>query len=465
MLERDESKLDNVIICNIAEIQLQFQKIELFKRILMYSVTQLQVQAFVDGVGASIAMLERDENKLDNVIACNNFFSQMFGGVSRLTETTPFMLKDLIPRYNRMEFMDQVNQCFTEQIPLEFQQAFDSKNGTRWWRISLKPILDEQEKSYRLLITGQDISSKIELEHKLKITSSRFASVIEAAYDCIITINQREKIVLFNKAAQELFGYNEGEMLGQSIEVLIPEQYRDGHAAYVDKFAHSPIKSRQMEERNRVFGQHKDGSQFPVEIAISKINVGGMVEFTAIVRDISDKVRLMDHLAKQASTDPLTGLLNRREFEEQGKIMFALARKNKEPLSILMLDIDKFKDINDNYGHDVGDEVLQLLSRVGSMTVRHLDVFIRLGGEEFVILMPDTYKEQGLAMAERVRKIFETQSFEHNWNGEPIPFTVSIGVAIMSEDDSSVDQMLKRADEALYDAKDGGRNRVAFGEG
>jgi len=260
-----------------------------------------------------------------------------------------------------------------------------------------------------------------------------------------------------------MFGYYEEEVLGKPIEMLIPDRYHANHPKLVDNFSRSPITSRQMEERNRVYALHKDRTEFPVEIAISKINVGGMTEYTAIVRDIGDKIRLIDNLANQASTDHLTGLLNRREFEEKGKTMFAEARRSNLPLSILMLDIDKFKTINDTYGHDIGDEVLQLLSKIGVQTVRHLDVFARLGGEEFVVLMPGTDKAQGVGMAERMRKIFEKQDFGHEWKGEPIPFTVSIGVATISEQDSSVDSMLKRADEALYVAKNNGRNRVEFG--
>lgn len=430
----------------------------------MFSTSPQQFQSFVDGVAASIAVIKRMDKMGDQVIACNNFFFEIFGVKSRLLLNPPFLLKDLIPRYNRLIFLKHVNQCFETGEPLEFEQAYDSRDGTSWWRLSLKPILDEDNGISHLLLTGQDITKKVELEYELKIASSRFASVIEAAYDCIITINQREIIVLFNGAAQELFGYHEDEVLGESIKMLIPEKYRHNHSNHVDKFAHSPITSRQMEERSRVYGLHKNGTEFPVEIAISKINVGGMVEFTAIVRDITDRVRLMDHLSNQASRDYLTDLLNRREFEEQGKSLFAEALNKDQSLSLLMIDADKFKYINDTYGHSRGDEVLQVISAVGSNTVQHRDVFARIGGEEFVVLMPDTDKKQAIAMAERIRRTFAQSLFKHEWAGEPIPFTISIGVTSMHHDDrdESIEAMLKRADLGLYKAKKNGRNRVEF---
>ena len=425
---------------------------------------QQTIQLFVDGVAASLGLIERDPQRQLVVVACNRHFSEMFGGGSKLTETTPFLLKDLVPRYNRLEFLDNINRSIDNGRPLEFEQVYDLKTGTRWWRISVNPIVEKSGKVIRLLVTGQDITIKVELEHQLKLASSRFASVVEAAYDCIITINQRERIVLFNKAAQELFGYHEDEILGESLEMLIPSRFRDHHSDHIDRFALSPIRSRQMEERGRVLGLHKDGTEFPVEIAISKIHVGGLVEFTAIVRDISEKVRLLDQLAQQATTDHLTGLLNRRELEDRAQELIEGSRRQGEPLSLLLLDVDKFKTINDTFGHEAGDEVLQLLARVAAQTIRHLDVVARLGGEEFVVMMPETDKAQALAMAERLRRIYERQSFEHSWKQDPIPFTVSIGVTTLTTEDDDLAKPLKRADEALYRAKNNGRNRIEYAD-
>src|SRR5690606_6071365 len=132
-------------------------------------------------------------------------------------------------------------------------------------------------------------------------------------------------------------------------------------------------------------------------------------------------------------------------------------------LSVLMLDVDHFKRINDNYGHTVGDQVLAAVGRTGVATMRHRDLFARLGGEEFAALLPDTNAEQAIAVAERLRVIFETGDFDCEAVGDhPIRFTVSIGVASRSSVDQSILDLLKRADIALYRAKAEGRNRVAL---
>jgi diguanylate cyclase (GGDEF)-like protein len=126
-----------------------------------------------------------------------------------------------------------------------------------------------------------------------------------------------------------------------------------------------------------------------------------------------------------------------------------------------MLDIDFFKKVNDTHGHDAGDEALRVLAKVGTAACRKMDVFARWGGEEFVAALPGTEVEQARVIADKLRAKIETQDFVHVWrNGQAIPFTVSIGVTTRTADDHDAEAMLKRADEALYKAKETGRNRV-----
>ncbi len=297
-----------------------------------------------------------------------------------------------------------------------------------WWRLSLKPFRHAAGGSstvLEILITGLDITSKMTLTRELEVSTSRFRSVVNAAYDAIITIDQAHNITLFNRAAENLFGYDASEVLGKPLVNLLPEAYRANHPSHIHQFARSPVHSRQMDERNRIYGQHRDGSLLPVEIAISKINVDGLLEFTAVIRDISDRVRLMDLLQKEAGTDELTGLPNRREFLDVVENVL----RTDDRLSMLMLDIDYFKKVNDTYGHDAGDEVLRVLAKVGTAASRNMDVFARWGGEEFVVAMPGTEMEQARARAEMLRTTIEKQEFPNNWSaGKAIPFTVSIGV-------------------------------------
>jgi len=421
-----------------------------------------KVQEFVDGIGASVAVIGRNEAGQFIVPACNDGFFQMAGGRRPGVRAFPIPLDTLVPNYARYQFREKLQECFQSGVAQEIEQAYDLKDGTHWWRMSLKPFrhTDGGSTVLEILVTGLDITSKMDLTRELEASTSRFRSVVDAAYDAIITIDQQHRITLFNRAAENLFGYSSDEMIGEPIERLLPDKYRAHHSRYVQQFARSPVRSRQMDERNRVYGQHRDGSLLPVEIAISKINVEGLIEFTAVIRDITDRVRLMDLLQKQAVTDELTGLPNRREFLDVVEHLL----EADEALSVFLLDIDFFKKINDRYGHDVGDEVLRILAKVGMASSRKADIFARWGGEEFVAALPGTSADEAREIAEKLRITFEQQAFAHEWRtGAAVPFTVTIGVTSRASGERDVNAILKRADQALYRAKEAGRNRVETG--
>jgi diguanylate cyclase (GGDEF)-like protein/PAS domain S-box-containing protein len=422
-----------------------------------------RLQEFVDSIAASVAVVGRDEKRALFVPACNQSFFDMTGGRPMGAYDFPLPFDTLIPSYARHEFREKLKDCFDSGIADEFEQAYDLKeDGTHWWRLSLKPFRHTEggDAVLEILITGLEITAKMELTHQLEISTSRFRSVVDAAYDAIITIDQEHNITLFNRAAENLFGYEASEMLGQPLLRLIPEPHRSHHDTYVHQFARSPVMSRQMNERNRIYAMHRDGSLLPVEIAISKINVEGLLEFTAVIRDIADRIRLMDLFQRQAETDELTGVPNRREFLE---VMENIIRSNQD-VSVLMLDIDFFKKVNDTYGHDCGDEALKYLAKAATSVVAAVGIFARWGGEEFMVALPKTGLEAARSIAERVRATIEHQDFKYDWpNDKAIPFTVSIGVVTRTPDDHDLWALLKRVDQALYKAKGSGRNRVETG--
>ncbi len=164
-----------------------------------------------------------------------------------------------------------------------------------------------------------------------------------------------------------------------------------------------------------------------------------------------------DKLEELAYTDPLTGLNNRRFFLEEAKRMIEYAKRYKEPMSLIMLDIDNFKKINDEYGHDVGDIVLRELAEIIKKNTRSSDISARFGGEEFVILLPRTNEERAFLVAERIRQNFKRSKVQVD--GREVETTVSIGVATLEEEDS-IENLIKKADEALYEAKRSGKDKV-----
>jgi len=163
---------------------------------------------------------------------------------------------------------------------------------------------------------------------------------------------------------------------------------------------------------------------------------------------------------EMAVIDGLTGLHNRRYLDSHLETLFDRAMSRRRPLSVMITDLDRFKSINDAYGHDGGDDVLREFARRLRKNVRGIDLACRFGGEEFVVVMPDTEGQVAEKVAERIRAEIERAPFAIGRDGLAIPVTVSVGVSSLSRGVDSVGELMKRADVALYEAKNGGRNRV-----
>ncbi len=178
-------------------------------------------------------------------------------------------------------------------------------------------------------------------------------------------------------------------------------------------------------------------------------------------RRYADRLRnSMQSTMEMALIDPLTGLNNRRYFTSHLTSLLGHAGSTRGELTLLILDIDHFKRVNDSFGHDAGDEVLQEFARRMKDSVRGIDLVCRLGGEEFVIVMPDTDPIRGFRIADRIRMSVSNTPFAIHGGSKQIDVTVSVGMTGLRGEDISVDALLKRADEALYKAKRDGRNRV-----
>lgn len=168
--------------------------------------------------------------------------------------------------------------------------------------------------------------------------------------------------------------------------------------------------------------------------------------------------RLVGDLERLASRDPLTGIMNRRRLEEEAARLQALSIRGGKPMAIMMLDIDHFKKVNDRYGHQVGDEILRHAATTIQTAIRDYDFFARYGGEEFCILLPAATKEEAMAQGERLRQLYADTPFI--LDGQPLHSTISIGIADSSDTDAEFRQLVKVADQALYEAKQAGRNMV-----
>ncbi|PTR18809.1 sensor domain-containing diguanylate cyclase [Pseudomonas sp. GV085] len=185
---------------------------------------------------------------------------------------------------------------------------------------------------------------------------------------------------------------------------------------------------------------------------------GQPVIIVGIAEDITDKKRMESELHRLATTDALTQSSNRRHFFECAHRAFAHARQRGEPLSFLMLDIDDFKIINDTYGHQEGDNVLQRIADSGRAALRRGDLFGRIGGEEFAAVFPGCTPQMALQVAERLQQQIQRLRFTHE--GQTFGITVSQGLTSLTAADENVENLFSRADAAMYQAKREGKNRI-----
>jgi diguanylate cyclase (GGDEF)-like protein/PAS domain S-box-containing protein len=213
-------------------------------------------------------------------------------------------------------------------------------------------------------------------------------------------------------------------------------------------------------------------SYYQTAVSPLRNSQGEIVGIVGVGRDISERraaeenIRLLNiELEQLALTDYLTNLSNRRYFMQRGAEEFKRAQRNNQPLALMMLDIDEFKKVNDSYGHEAGDQALQQVAAVMKSSLREIDLLGRLGGEEFAVLLPDTSEQDAVVLAERVRQSIANMSFETPGQVLSNPITISIGVAVISDEMSSIDDLLRKADAALYRAKQSGRNRVVVDQG
>ena len=427
-----------------------------------------ELSQVADSLAVCVALIGLDDRGAPSVIACNDRFLQLSGAAGMDALTFPIALDALIADSAPSGFGEKLRACMASGGPQAPQRTYDFREGERWWRFSFDSIghAGGDAGARRVIATGFDMAAQMEQATKREANASRYRALVDLAYDAIVAMDGRHNITLFNRAAENLFGYSSAEVLGKPIVILLPEKFRADHPRKVREFADSYQPSQRhatapsMDESNSVYGQHRDGSIIPVEVAISKIDLDGGTEFMAVVRDISDRARLMELLRKQASTDALTGLPNRREFLDFIKKELAGGAGD---LSVFILDIDFFKAINDQHGHDAGDEVLCVLAKVGASMMDGKNLFARWGGEEFVAALPGADAKLAYEIADELRRRYERQDFEHAWRAGPIPFTVSIGVVAREAGETDVDALMKRADRALYRAKKSGRNRVEPG--
>lgn len=310
-------------------------------------------------------------------------------------------------------------------------------------------ILENQFKDFAKEIVEARARLKRQAEELLREKTVYLDNILHSSMFAIAAADLDFRIKYYNTMAEKFFGYTAKEVIGRTVMEIHTKE----------KVEHSRFETaietvRKEGEYKYVVEQKGKGGTRIIESRISGImdNENKLIGFMSIAEDITERRRMEEKLKRLSEIDPLTNIYNRRKFYALLSDEIERSERYERPLSFMMLDIDYFKRVNDTYGHDVGDNVLVLMADIVNQLIRKTDIFARLGGEEFAIIVPETEIEGSKALAEKIRK------GDYNFNGAG-KITVSIGVTEFKSADT-VDSFLKRADDALYICKDRGRNRV-----
>jgi diguanylate cyclase (GGDEF)-like protein/PAS domain S-box-containing protein len=283
-----------------------------------------------------------------------------------------------------------------------------------------------------------------------------FGACVEQAYDAVvITDAQLDRpgptIIYVNPAFEAMTGYSREEIIGQSPRILQGPKTDRGT---LDRMRRSLAAGQFFE--GRTVNYRKDGTTFHMEWSVSPVRdtAGTLTHYVAVQRDITPQVVLESELERRATTDPLTGLYNRLRMEELIATELSRLRRYGGEATLLLLDLDHFKEVNDRFGHHAGDQVLRELTALLQAQSREADLLARWGGEEFVLLAPETFAAEGQALADKLR-----QAVAHHDFSQIDQLTVSMGLVALSPGDG-IQDIMQRADQALYAAKGAGRNRL-----
>ncbi len=291
-------------------------------------------------------------------------------------------------------------------------------------------------------------------------SEARYHALVQSANDAIVIVNSSGTVVSWNRGAELTFGYTEAEIKGQPVYRLMPEQYRFLHLAGIDRVM-SGGEARVIGKTVELEGLHKDQGRFPLELSLTQWQTSEGWFCSAFVRDITERKMAEEKIKQLAFYDPLTQLPNRRLLLERLKHGIDVERREGKQLALLMLDLDRFKAVNDSLGHQAGDELLQQVAIRITSRLRDVDMVARLGGDEFIVLLEDIAHTEDAARIAKDIVTELTKSFRLS-QSDHVQIGASIGISLYPQHGDTPEILMARADAALYQAKDAGRGCFAY---
>lgn len=301
---------------------------------------------------------------------------------------------------------------------------------------------------------------RAEAEEALRASEERLHGIVHMAAEAIVVVDEQFNVVLFNPTAEAIFGCTAAAAIGAGVERFIPQRLREACRQYMAGFASDGANAIRMGDHAEIFGLRANGEEFPLEISLSRISRSGKPLYSAVLNDLSARRRDEARLNALANCDALTALPNRAMFHQRLQRSLAHAQRFNEGLTVLFLDLDRFKNVNDTLGHDAGDRLLQSVAGRLRGCLRETDTLARLGGDEFAVLIEQVTDTRFAGSV--ARKLLKAVAEVLMLDGQEYNISASIGISAYPADGSDATTLLKNADIAMYRAKERGRNNAQF---
>lgn len=376
-----------------------------------------------------LSVLDREivvqiEQSADNVSQTLMFVSQLISWLSwfTLVFTTGFIITAILLMRKRL--IDPI------------KALIDSMKTLAEGNFDIKVFATDRDNEIGEMARSLEIFRANALKHR--DSEAQVQAVINTAVHAIVTTNDRGVILAFNPAAQAIFDYQLDDILGRNIKLLLPK---------ANKYFTQSEQGKVYEEQ----ALRANGIYFPIEMSVNAMKVAGKLMYTSVIHDITLRKEAEAEIRKLAMTDPLTGIANRNQFELRINDALAVAKRTNKSVGLMLIDLNKFKPVNDTYGHQVGDMLLQQVAARMVDASRQTDTVARLGGDEFAIIF--NHLDTAECIDVPIKRLTNALSKPYFVNDMVLDVTASMGISIYPQDDSSVDELLRKADLAMYKNK------------
>jgi len=383
--------------------------------------------------------------------------------IEELKTLTPLDLKPQLDLPNFRKLLDPL--ISGKQQEVIFETMHRRKDGSLY-PVEVHIQLFEYEKESLCLVLVVDLTKRRAMEEEIDEKQATLNAIVGAARDAIVMIDEQGCVTFWNPAAEQIFGYSREKILGKDLHrILVPDEHL--YQLHIQAFERFRLtgQGNAIGKTLELKAKRKDGREIDVELSLSALKFKNAWNAVGIVRDISERKRLEEEkkrkeeqLRRLSVTDPLTNTYNRRYFVQKVEEEIERAKRLGSKFSIVMLDIDHFKKINDKFGHNAGDLVLKSMTQIIKNRIRKIDTLARWGVEEFVILLPDTPVKNAVTLAEDLRKKLSQMDIPGVGR-----VTASFGVAGYCPGDN-VDSLVNKADNMMYEAKVACRNCMRVAE-